>query len=58
MSASDPLDFVRRAVRAVETDRAILEQRIQLAHDRGLSLRAIAEAANMSHEQVRRILAR
>lgn len=55
---SDPLERVRRAadeaVSALkERDRAMLE-----ARQNGESLRAIAEAAGMSHEQVRRLLSR
>lgn len=34
------------------------EQRVRNAHENGLSLREIASAAGVSHEQVRRILSR
>ncbi len=36
--------------------RAALERAIREAHEEGASLRAIADAAGVSHEQVRRII--
>jgi DNA-binding Lrp family transcriptional regulator len=53
-----PEDRVRIAARAERDARRFLEVQIQDARAKGTSLRAIAEAAGVSHEQVRRILAR
>lgn len=53
-----PEDRVRIAARNAEDAQRFLEVQIQDARARGTSLRAIAEAAGVSHEQVRRILAR
>lgn len=40
----------------VKTAQELLTTQIRLAHSEGMSLRAIGEAAGVSHEQVRRIL--
>lgn len=56
--AQDPVEAVRRTARELENTREILEQRIRRAHERGASLRTLAEAAGVSHEQVRRIVSR
>ena len=47
----------RAAARAYASDEA-LKTAICRAHSEGASLRAIAQAAGMSHEQVRRIVSR
>jgi len=47
---------VRRAAARVERAKTELELRIREAHDAGASLREIAAAANVSHEQIRRVL--
>ena len=58
-SSPDKLRAVRLAAAAVEQSHGLLRLRIAEAHNRdGLSLRAIAEAAGISHEQVRRIVTR
>lgn len=49
---------VEKAAARVEAAQFDLAVSIRKAHDEGASLRAIAVAAKMSHEQVRRLLAR
>ena len=51
----------KRGSWAASDDRPAIEDRIQVAvelHDRGLSLRAIADLIDVSHETVRRYLSR
>jgi len=55
MNAS--LRRVERAAAKAAVAHSALVQAIQEAHDQGLSLRSIAAAAGVSHEQVRRLLA-
>lgn len=50
------LKAVERAAAKAAASRAALETAILDAHTNGASLRSIAEAAGISHEQVRRIL--
>jgi hypothetical protein len=49
---------VERAAAEAAASREALELAIRQAHQDGSSLRDIAKAAGVSHEQVRRILAR
>jgi lambda repressor-like predicted transcriptional regulator len=53
-----PVAKVQRAARKAALARQGLEQAIREAHDDGASLRALAAAAGVSHEQIRRILNR
>jgi len=53
-----PEDRVRIAARAAADAQRFLEVQVKDAREKGTSLRAIAEAAGVSHEQVRRILSR
>jgi hypothetical protein len=50
------LASVERAAAKAAVSREALEAAIRVAHAEGASLRAIATAAGVSHEQVRRIL--
>jgi lambda repressor-like predicted transcriptional regulator len=52
------LAWVQQAVSRIETARACLLSEIAAAREAGYSLRAIAEAAGLSHEQVRQLLRR
>ncbi|HUZ81241.1 MAG TPA: hypothetical protein VMU73_03265, partial [Gaiellaceae bacterium] len=52
------LEDVRRAGVGRQIFEDKLLRAIKRAHDEGEALRAIADAANISHEQVRRILRR
>lgn len=45
-----------RAASEVENAQTVLRDAIRLAHKQGHSLREIAKAANISHEQVRRLI--
>jgi hypothetical protein len=54
----EALDWVGRCAEDVERSRSALAAAIGKAHKQGLTLRAIAESARMSHEQVRRVLSR
>src|SRR3954451_24189312 len=56
-SAAEPLAQVQQAAAAHAKTRDQLEQRIREASAAGATLRAIAVAAGISHEQVRRIVA-
>jgi hypothetical protein len=47
---------IGRAAVGLETAKTMLVRRMRLAHEQGESLRVIAEWANMSHEQVRRMI--
>lgn len=47
---------VEQAADALEEAEALFVQRIHEAHEEGLSLRQIAEAAMVSHEQIRRLV--
>lgn len=47
---------VEKRAKAYERARAQLWAAIRVAHEQGHSLRAIAAAAHLSHEQVRRIV--
>ena len=47
---------VRIAADALEESRRFFHAQVQDAHAKGLSLRAIAAAAGVSHEQVRRMI--
>jgi len=51
------LRAVERAAAKAAVLLATRDDMIRLAHDEGESLRAIAKAANLSHETVRRIVA-
>jgi hypothetical protein len=53
-----PESRVRIAAHHLAEAKVGLEIQIRDAHKKGTSLRAIAEAAAMSHEQVRRIVAK
>jgi len=53
-----PEKSVRRAAQRLAATKVLLEEAIYVAHMEGISNRAIAKAAGVSHEQVRRILAR
>jgi hypothetical protein len=55
---SDATAKVKRAAAKAAASRAALETAIREAHAEGSSLRAIATAAGVSHEQVRRLLER
>jgi hypothetical protein len=56
MSSGTPdLTAVREAASLAESGRRQLETEIHGARDQGASLRAIAEAAGLAHETVRRI---
>lgn len=59
-AAPDPagLSAVRRAARSRANADALLELRVRSAHAAGHSLRAIAEAAGISHTQVSNIVRR
>ena len=50
------LKAIEQAAAKAAASREALETAIRAAHAEGASLRAIAAAANVSHEQVRRIL--
>lgn len=52
------LKAVKRAAAKAARSREELENAIREAHAAGAALRTIADAANWSHEQVRRILSR
>lgn len=52
------LDEVTRAAADIEASRSNLARAIKTAHQADVPLRAIAAVANVSHEQVRRILKR
>jgi len=47
---------VRIAAAALDESRRFFQVQVQDAHAKGLSLRAIAAAAGVSHEQVRRMI--
>lgn len=49
---------IERAAAKAAVAREALESAIREAHENGLALRTIAEAAGVSHEQVRRIVQR
>lgn len=49
---------VERAAAKAAVSRAALEQAMKDAHAQGETLRAIAKAAGLSHENVRRIVSR
>jgi len=53
---TDPLEAVRTAAANAASSRSSLDQAIAEAHKAGHSLRAIAEAAGLSHEQIRKIV--
>lgn len=53
----NPLTRVTRRRARLDEARAILDSEVVAAHDAGYSLRKIAEAAGLSHEQVRRTIA-
>ena len=50
------LQPVKRAAAKAAVSRAALESAIRQAHENGAPLRAIAEAASVSHETVRRLI--
>lgn len=50
------LQKVRKAASRVAASREALELAVREAHAVGTPLRVIAEAANVSHEQVRRLI--
>lgn len=52
------LQHVRIAAAREATARLVLKAKIDAARGEGISLRDIAKEAGMSHEQVRRIVAR
>lgn len=52
------LQKVRKAAAKVAASREKLEAAMREAHASGQALRKIAEAAGVSHEQVRRVLSR
>jgi hypothetical protein len=52
---ASPDKRIREAARKAASARSALEREIRAAHP-ALSLRAIASAAGVSHEQVRRII--
>ena len=54
----DMIRTVEKAADRAKASREMLELTIRAAHGGGLSLRAIAMAARMSHEQIRRIVSR
>lgn len=54
---TEPLRHVGRSATALRDDRARFEEAVGAAGDAGYSLRQIAEAAGVSHERVRRVLA-
>lgn len=58
MSNPDHLRKVERAATKAAAAHAALVQAIQEAHLSGESLRSIAAAAGVSHEQVRRLLSK
>lgn len=49
---------IERAAAKAAVAREKLELAMREAHESGLALRKIAEAAGVSHEQVRRVLSR
>jgi AcrR family transcriptional regulator len=49
---------IERAAAKAAVAREWLEKEIRLGHHEGMSLRAIAKAAGVSHEQVRQIVAK
>lgn len=51
-----PLTVVARAARKAAAAYQARDQAVRDAYDAGESLRAVAEAAGISHEQVRRII--
>jgi len=51
-----PLDQIRRQRQNRDEAQEWMEKHIRYAHKCGISLRAIAEAAGMSHESVRRLI--
>lgn len=53
---TDPIRVIRERAADVQTARQHLVYALELAHKQGRSLREIAEAAGMSHEQVRRLI--
>jgi hypothetical protein len=50
------LTWVEQAASRIETARTCLLSEIAAAREAGFALRAIAEAAGLSHEQVRKLL--
>jgi len=50
-------DNLERAAAKAAAARSELEHRVREAHAAGMSLRAIAQAAGVSHETVRRLVA-
>jgi hypothetical protein len=52
------LDHVTKAANELQTARNNLDEAVRSAHQADVPLRAIAAAANVSHEQVRRMLRR
>lgn len=57
MTKGDPrVKRVRIAARNLDEAQSFFQVQVQDAHAKGLSLRAIAAAAGVSHEQVRRIV--
>ena len=52
------LDCIATAANEVQTAREKLDEAVRAAHREDIPLRAIAAAANVSHEQVRRIVKR
>lgn len=50
------LQKVSRAARKAASARGELEQAVRAASAAGLSLREIAKAADVSHEQIRRLI--
>lgn len=57
MSVNEPLRKVERKAERVASARRALNASIRDARAAGASLRAIASASSLSHEQVRRIIA-
>lgn len=55
---TEKLEAVERAAAQAAVSREAFEQAIREAHSAGATLRAIAKAAKLSHEQVRRIVSR
>ena len=60
MKSPDPtkLAALEQVARSSAQMRAEVDDAIRIAHAAGWGLRAIAKAAGVSHEQVRRIVAR
>lgn len=56
MSVAERLEAVRRCAEHVATAKAELDSAIHSARDEGASLRAIALAAGLSYETIRKML--